>query len=110
MKPLIFALCVVFAFSRLSAQTAGWQPSPGHTQVRIWPDTPPDTQPVKEKEFALSSGTKFLIAGKSATEVRVGSLANAVCNICICHNHPPLTVGALESSPIVEPGAMVHDS
>jgi len=28
----------------------------------------------------------------------------------ICHSHPPLTVGALESSPIVEPGAMVHDS
>jgi len=28
----------------------------------------------------------------------------------ICHSHPPLTVGALELSPIVEPGAMVHDS
>jgi hypothetical protein len=27
----------------------------------------------------------------------------------ICHSYPPLTVGALESSPIVEPGAMVHD-
>jgi len=33
MKPLIFALCVVFAFGGLSAQTPAWQPSPGHTQV-----------------------------------------------------------------------------
>jgi len=28
----------------------------------------------------------------------------------ICHSHPPLTVGALESRSIVEAGAMVHDS
>jgi len=28
----------------------------------------------------------------------------------ICHSHPPLTAGALESSPIVEPGTMAHDS
>src|SRR5258708_2442112 len=34
MKPLIFALCVFSAFGGLSAQTAGWQPSPGHTQCR----------------------------------------------------------------------------
>jgi len=37
MKPLIFALCVVFAFRGLSAQKPGWQPSPGHTQMPIWP-------------------------------------------------------------------------
>ena len=44
MKPLIFALCVVFAFCSLFAQKPGWQPSPGHTQVPIWPGTPPDAQ------------------------------------------------------------------
>ena len=37
MKPLIFALCVAFGFGGLSAQTPGWQPSPGHTQLPIWP-------------------------------------------------------------------------
>src|SRR5258708_6800179 len=44
MKPLIFALCVVFASSSLFAQKPAWQPSPGHTQVPIWPGTAPDAQ------------------------------------------------------------------
>jgi acetyl esterase/lipase len=44
MKPLIFALCAVFAFSNLFAQRPGWQPSPGHTQAPIWPGTAPDAQ------------------------------------------------------------------
>lgn len=69
MKHLIFAICLIAIPGDLSAQKLDWQPSAGHTQVPIWPDTPPDAQPVKEKEFALSSGTKFLIAGKPATEV-----------------------------------------
>jgi len=42
-SPLI-ALCVVFALGSLRAQTPVWQPSPGHTQVPIWPGTPPDAQ------------------------------------------------------------------
>jgi hypothetical protein len=37
MKSLIFALCAGLAFGGLSAQTPAWQPSPGHTQVSIWP-------------------------------------------------------------------------
>jgi hypothetical protein len=44
MKPLIFALCVVFGSSNLSGQRPGSQPSPGHTQVPIWPGTAPDAQ------------------------------------------------------------------
>ena len=44
MKPLIFALGVVFVCGRLSAQTNVWQPSPGHAQVRIWPGAVPDAQ------------------------------------------------------------------
>jgi acetyl esterase/lipase len=54
MKPLIFALCIVFAFGGLSAQTAGWQPSPGHTQVPIWPGAAPDPQPVAGPEVATT--------------------------------------------------------
>ncbi len=50
MKPLIFALCVVFALGGLSAQTPAWQPSPGHTQVPIWPGAAPDAQPVAGPE------------------------------------------------------------
>lgn len=56
MKSLLFAVCVVFTFGGLSAQTTGWQPSPGHTQVPIWPETAPDPQPVAGPEVADTSG------------------------------------------------------
>jgi acetyl esterase/lipase len=62
MKPLIFAFCVVFAFGGLSAQTTAWQPSPGHTQIPIWPGAAPDAQPVAGPEVASTS--KDLIAGR----------------------------------------------
>ena len=62
MKPLLFALCVVFAFGGLSAQTPVWQPSPGHTQIPIWPGTAPDAKPVTGPE---NTGTVTrLVAGK----------------------------------------------
>jgi len=63
MKPLIFALCVVFACGRLSAQTPAWQPSPGHTQIPIWPGTVPDAQSVAGPEVATTV-TNSLVAGK----------------------------------------------
>ena len=50
MKSLIFAFCVVFACGDLSAQTNVWQPSPGHTQIPIWPGAVPDAQPVPGPE------------------------------------------------------------
>jgi hypothetical protein len=43
MKPLIFALCVVFVFDGLRAQTLAWQPSPGNAQLLLWPGSMPDT-------------------------------------------------------------------
>src|SRR5882762_3607600 len=52
MKPLLFALCVVFACDSLSAQTPAWQPSPGHTQVPIWPGAAPDAQPAAGPEVS----------------------------------------------------------
>src|SRR5437016_69245 len=39
-----FALCVMSASGGLFAQKPDWQPSPGHTQIPIWPGTPPDVQ------------------------------------------------------------------
>ncbi len=73
MKPLIFGLCVVFAFGDASAQTPStqknvWQPSPGHTQIAIWPGTPPDTQPVPGPE-TTKTDSHFLIAGKPVAGV-----------------------------------------
>src|SRR5438445_13238308 len=70
MKPLTFAICVVFAFGGLSAQTPVWQPSPGHTQVPIWPGTAPDAQPVAGPEVTTtSSGKEGLIAGRPVVGV-----------------------------------------
>jgi acetyl esterase/lipase len=65
MKPLLFAFFGAFAFSSLSAQTPAWQPSPGHTQVPIWPGAIPDAQPVAKPEYAEAvTETKDLVAGK----------------------------------------------
>ena len=52
MKPLLFTLLVTFASGVVSAQTTGWQPAPGHTQVPIWPGAAPDAQPVAGPEEA----------------------------------------------------------
>jgi acetyl esterase/lipase len=63
-KFLFFALCPVFAFSGLSAQTFAWQPSPGHTQIPIWPGTAPDARPTAGPETAATTGKDSLVADK----------------------------------------------
>ena len=68
-KSLFFVICVVFAFGVLRAQTPTWQPSPGHTQVPIWLEAAPDSQPAKGPETVESSGKNFLVAGKSVVGV-----------------------------------------
>jgi acetyl esterase/lipase len=50
------------AFGDVSARKNVWQPSPGHTQVPIWPGTAPDARPVAGPETVTTS--KDLIAGK----------------------------------------------
>jgi acetyl esterase/lipase len=63
MKPVIAALLVVFAFTSLNAQKPVWQPSPGHTQIPIWPGAAPDPQPVAGPEFSETAGKKDFVAG-----------------------------------------------
>ena len=65
-KPLILAL---LALGTLTAQKPVWQPSPGHTQVPIWPGAPPDPQPVAGPEYAETSGPEFQVAGRGAVGV-----------------------------------------
>lgn len=70
MKASKFAICVLFASSFASAQTSVWQPSAGHTQVAIWPGTPPDPQPVAGPEvFDDGKEKDFLIAGKPVAAI-----------------------------------------
>src|ERR1700721_2104149 len=64
MKALLFAVCVVFAFGGRSAQQTTWQPSPGHTQVPIWPGAVPDAQPVAGPEDDTTTVTDSQVAGR----------------------------------------------
>jgi len=63
MKPLLLTLGFVFALGRLNAQTNVWQPSPGQTQVPIWPGAAPDARPVAGPEMATTV-TNNWVAGK----------------------------------------------
>ena len=63
-KALLFALCVVFACGGLRAQTPVWQPSPGHTQIPIWPGAVPDAQPAPGPEDTVIV-KDHLVAGKT---------------------------------------------
>lgn len=58
----------MFGCGTLNAETAVWQPSPGHTQVPIWPKEPPDVQPIPGPERARRVDDQ-LIAGRPWIEV-----------------------------------------
>jgi len=64
MKPLLLAVCVVFAFGGLSAQKPVWQPSPGHTQVPLWPGAVPEAQPVAGPGDETTTAKEPLVAGR----------------------------------------------
>jgi acetyl esterase/lipase len=68
MKFLLLIPFVVSAFGGLSAQQTAWQPSPGHTQVQIWPGAAPDQQPVAGPETATTE-TKDLVGGRPWTYI-----------------------------------------
>jgi acetyl esterase/lipase len=75
MKPLISAVCVLFVLAGLSSgQDHGWQPSPGHTQVPIWPGIAPDSQPVTGPETSTSTST----GGEKDAPPLLSSLAHLV--------------------------------
>jgi acetyl esterase/lipase len=69
MRTFFVALFVVYACGNLSAQKTVWQPSPGHTQVPIWPSAVPDPRPVQKQESAEISGKDELIGGKRTTAI-----------------------------------------
>jgi acetyl esterase/lipase len=60
---ILLVSCIVLVCGRLNAQTNVWQPSPGHTQVPIWPGAVPDAQPVPGPEAVLSK-TEWVVADK----------------------------------------------
>jgi acetyl esterase/lipase len=68
MKPLLLALFMVSGALAVGGQTAAWQPSPGHSQGKIWPGTVPDAQPVPGEE-ATKIDSDFFVAGRHVTGV-----------------------------------------
>lgn len=69
LKTLIFGLFVLFASRGLNPQTLVWQPSPGHTQIPIWPGAVPDLQPVAGPETATPTAGNWRDTGRPATGV-----------------------------------------
>ena len=63
MKRLMLAICIVLVVGALRAQTAEWQPSPGHAQIPIWPGAAPDSQPTIGPE-EMGTDTRDLVAGR----------------------------------------------
>ena len=64
---LAFLAFAIGAPELATGQTA-WQPSPGHTQVPIWPGVVPDAQPVKGPEVSATvvnaTGSPKLVGGR----------------------------------------------
>lgn len=56
------------AGAQTGRQSGGWQPSPGHKQIAIWPGAAPDPQPVKGPE-TVSVDPTFLVAGRPVAGV-----------------------------------------
>jgi len=62
------ALSLLLSFACPCVAQTAWQPSPGHTQVPIWPGVVPDARPVEGPEVSGTvvdaAGTKQLVAGR----------------------------------------------
>jgi acetyl esterase/lipase len=69
MKRLLFVTSVVIAFDGLHPQTTTWNPSPGHTEIPIWPGVPPDAQRPSGPELATTRPNEHLVAGKPWTYI-----------------------------------------
>ena len=67
MKTLFLTLCCTLTLIPLHAQTNAWQPSPGHTQIPIWPGTPPNEPHFPGPEYAETS--TGLVGGKTVVVV-----------------------------------------
>ena len=65
---MVFLALLACGASRLFARPPAWQPSPGHTQLPIWPGAAPDAQPANGPEVVGTvvdaQGANRLIGGK----------------------------------------------
>jgi acetyl esterase/lipase len=66
---LLFLSSLMFAYGGLSAQPNGWQPSPGHAQLPIWPGAAPGAQRLSKPESVATTLSDHLVAGRPWTYV-----------------------------------------
>jgi len=64
MRSRIAAFCIACALIASTASAAGWQPSPGHTQIPIWPASAPAGRAGAVPESATVVEAKEYVAGK----------------------------------------------
>jgi acetyl esterase/lipase len=57
---MVLILSLLSSCAGLSVAETAWQPSPGHTQVPIWPGAVPDLQPVRGPETATTVRGKLV--------------------------------------------------
>src|SRR5512135_686406 len=69
MKRSFTTFCVACACGGLNAQAPGWQPSPGHPQIPLWPGVPPDARPASGAEVATTTSNDHLVAGRPWTYI-----------------------------------------
>jgi hypothetical protein len=62
MTAFVSFICFIFACTAVHGQKL-WQPSPGHTQLPIWPGAPPKAQATTGPE-TTSTEKDHLVAGK----------------------------------------------
>lgn len=79
LRPWILVACITPAFVNLSAQQPAWQPSPGHTEVPIWPAGVPDAKPTAGPEADLTTSKDALVAGKPV--IRLGNVATPTMTV-----------------------------
>jgi acetyl esterase/lipase len=68
-RTLLLPVALAFLATTARSQTSGWQPTPGHPQLPIWPGPIPDAAPVLAPETVTVSGPRELIGGKRSTGV-----------------------------------------
>ena len=70
MRFVLLVSCVAVAVDGLAAQTTVWQPSPGHTQIPIWPGAAPGARPIAQPETVAVTGSDHLVAGRPWTYIQ----------------------------------------
>jgi acetyl esterase/lipase len=70
MNVCVCLLCLLAVCGCMPAHANVWQPSTGHTQIPIWPGTPPDAQRLPGPEYAVTGTSKKpQFAGKPVTGI-----------------------------------------